>query len=306
MPRDFSPQEQDDSRRNIRDSGERAVDRHRHQRDQNHESQSLPKQERSPQRRPEERTPQRHFHDGRATVYDRDRGYRLSQTEIRTISELGKFRVIAAEDLADHTYRGNRDEARRDIERLGRLGLARKGTFEGPEASPRELLTLTKRGHRLLRANHLVPRTQATYHGFVKPREANHDADLYRLYQKEVARIEAEGGRNLRVVLDYELKRRVNRDIARFGASARPEIAARHGLEVVRNKIPVPDLRIEYETRDGDMARVNLELVTEHYRGRHIAEKVHAGFSLYAPRGDADRLRRVLDQRELTADILSL
>ena len=68
----------------------------------------------------------------------------------------------------------------------------------------------------------------------------------------------------------------------------------------------MPDLRIEYETLDGEIARVNLELVTEHYRGRHVAEKVHAGFSLYTPRGEADRLRRVLDQRELTADILSL
>lgn len=75
----------------------------------------------------------------------------------------------------------------------------------------------------------------------------------------------------------------------------------RHGLQVVRNKIPVPDLRIEYQTREGDAARINLELVTEHYRGRLVADKVHTGFSLYTPRGEADHLRRVLDQRELTA-----
>jgi hypothetical protein len=37
------------------------------------------------------------------------------------------------------------------------------------------------------------------------------------------------------------------------------------------------------------MARDNLELVTEHYRGRHVADKVHAGFCLYTPRGEADR-----------------
>ena len=144
------------------------------------------------------------------------------------------------------------------------------------------------------------------YHSFVKPREANHDADLYRLYQKEIARIEEKGGKNLRVVLDYELKRKINREIARLGTDARPEIAARHGLQVVRNKIPIPDLRIEYETREGDAARVNLELVTEHYRGSHVADKVHAGFSLYTPHGEADHLRRVLDQHELTAEILSL
>ncbi len=94
--------------------------------------------------------------------------------------------------------------------------------------------------------------------------------------------------------------------MARFGTPARKEIAERHGLRVVRHKIPIPDMQIEYETRGGDMARVNLELVTEHYRGRSVAEKVRAGFSLYTPNGEADHLRRVLDQQELTAEILSL
>jgi len=37
-----------------------------------------------------------------------------------------------------------------------------------------------------------------------------------------------------------------------------------------------------------------------------IAEKARAGFSLYTPRGEGDKLRRVLDQQELTAEILSL
>jgi len=74
----------------------------------------------------------------------------------------------------------------------------------------------------------------------------------------------------------------------------------------VGNKIPVPDLRIEYETREGDMGRVDLELATENYRPRQIAEKARAGFSLYASPSDADRVRRVLDQYELTAEILTL
>jgi hypothetical protein len=230
----------------------------------------------------------------------------LTDTEVRTIGELGKFRVIATHDLARQLYAGSHEDAALDLGSLIRQGLARKGVFEGPEATPRELVTLTRRGHRLLRANRLVPKGQAIYHGFVKPKEANHDADLYRLYQKEAARIEKEGGTNLRVILDYELKRRINRDFARFGTTARKEIAERHGLRVVRNKIPIPDMRIEYETREGDMERVNLELVTEHYRGRQIAEKVRAGFSLFTTHGETDRLRRVLDQQELTAEILSI
>ena len=70
--------------------------------------------------------------------------------------------------------------------------------------------------------------------------------------------------------------------------------------------MPIPDLRIEYETRDGEAARVDLELVTEHYRPGQLADKARAGFSLYASRGERDHLRRVLEQQELTAEILTL
>jgi hypothetical protein len=308
MSRDFTPPDLGDLGRDLPESDARSVGRLSQDQDRDAAEQTPPARlpERSPERGPEDRRPELHFRDGRAVLYDRDRGYRLGESEIRTIIELGKFRVVATHDLSEHTYGGQRELADRDVQNLVRQGLARKGTFNGPEANPRELLTLTKRGHRLLRANRLASKNQAVYHGFVKPREANHDADLYRLYQKEAARIEDRGGRNLRVILDYELKRKINREMARLGTEARPEIAARHGLQMVGNKIPVPDLRIEYETPDGDTARVNLELVTEHYRGRHVADKVHAGFSLYTPRGEADHLRRVLDQHELTADILSL
>ena len=243
---------------------------------------------------------------GRAAFYDRDRGYRLRESEIQTIAELGKFRVIALEDLAQHAYHGRRHQFDQDRQRLIRKGLVRQRTFEGSEASPRELLTLTPKGHRLLRATRHLPATQEVYHDFVNPREANHDADLYRLYQKEAPRIEAKGGRNLRVILGYELKRKIIRDLANLGVQAQAEIAARNGLRVVCNKIPLPDLSIEYEDSQGEMARVNLELVTEHYRPRQIAEKARAGFSLYTPHGETDRLRRALDRHELTADILSL
>ena len=238
--------------------------------------------------------------------YDRDRGYRLRESEVRTLADLGKFRIVGAEDVAIHVYAGRFEEMQKDLRSLQRQGLVRQGTFLGPEENPRVLLTLTKRGHRLLRANRIVPKDQALYHGFVKLREANHDADLYKLYQKHLVQIIKEGGHNPRVILDYELKRKINRDIARLGREARPEIARTHGLRVVRGRIPVPDLRIEYERPDGAEARVDLELVTEHYRGRSLADKVKAGFSLYTPRGESFRLRRVLDGQELTAEILSL
>jgi hypothetical protein len=263
-------------------------------------------QDRIQESAPHQRNSERRSSARRTVLYDRDREYLLDESEIATMRELGKFRVIAVEDLLQHAYRGQSVELERDRQALLRRGLVRQGVFEGPEANPRRLLTLTERGHHLLCRNRLLPEHQASYHGFFKPREANHDADLYRLYQKESSRIQASGGRNLRVMLDFELQRKVNRDIAKFGTEARPEIAARHGLSCVRNKIPIPDLAIEYETRDGELARVHLELVTEHYRPSQVAEKVRAGFSLYTPRGESDHLRRVLDQAELAADILSL
>jgi len=131
------------------------------------------------------------------------------------------------------------------------------------------------------------------------------------MYYSAASKIEQQGGRNLRVILDYELKKRVYHDLAKLGPQRestvkKKEIAEKHGLQLVRGKIPLPDLRIEYETREGEIARVDLELATEHYRGRTLAEKVRAGFSIYAHAQDATGLRRVMDQNELTAEILSL
>jgi len=254
----------------------------------------------------EREQPEVYSRSARAVYYNGDRGYKVGASEIRSMVELGKFRAISETDLGNYLYGGESKLLKRDLEHLDRQGLVQRGRFEGCEGSSRTLVTLTKRGDRLLKANRIVPRDQVTYCGFVRPREANHDADLYRLYQKEAARIEQIGGHIRRVVLDFEITGKVNRDLAKFGSEARPEIAVRHGLQVVGNKIPIPDMQIEYETRDGDEARVNLELVTEHYRGREMAEKARAGFSLYTARGEGDKLRRVLDQQELTAEIFSL
>src|SRR3984893_12773380 len=118
---------------------------------------------------------------------------------------------------------------REDIRNLGRQGLIRQKTCEGPDANPRELLTLTKEGSKLLRTNRFFPEDQAAYYGFVKPKEANHDADIYRLYQKGITKILNQCGRNSRVVLDFEPKKNLNRDFVRFWHESRNQIAAQHG-----------------------------------------------------------------------------
>lgn len=246
------------------------------------------------------------------TIYEvRNRTYRLRPAEITTMIEIGKFRAVAVDDLRDHVYNHDRNALKPHVENLIRQGLVQMKSVPHEERGSRQLVALTKPGYRLLTELRFPGQNQALYSGFANPREADHDANLYRLYQKAASKIARAGGRNLRVVLDYELKKRVYHDLAKLGPQrnqleSRQSVAEGHGLQVVRGKIPLPDLRIEYETLDGERARVDLELATSHYRGRTLAQKVRAGFSIYAKGSDAAHLRRVLDQRELTAEILSL
>jgi hypothetical protein len=186
----------------------------------------------------------------RALYQLRGRTYRLRVSEIATMLEFGKFRAVAKEDLAQFVYRGDNDRMKLEVENLFRQGLVEIKSIPHEESGSRQLLTLTANGQRFLAETRSTPEGQTLYHGFTKPREAHHDADLYRLYQKASEKIERQGGRNLRVVLDYEIKKRVYRDLARLeNDRSSPDnkrvIAERHGLHVVRDKIPVPDIRVE-------------------------------------------------------------
>ena len=174
---------------------------------------------------------------------------------------------------------------------------------------------LTRKGRRYIEHNRPANAAsrQVFYHGFVKRREARHDAAIYRLYQRESERITRAGGKINRVILDFELKRSINRELAKIHTlpaeeqlSRRQEIAAAHDLTVVSGKIPLPDLRLEYETPDQQQDKVDLELVSGEYRHGQIADKARAGFTLYALAEDAVRLRPALADPEIMQDILSL
>ena len=240
-----------------------------------------------------------------------DRTFLLRDSELKTMTELGTFRLVAATDLSRFAYANDAARMERDLDRLKAQGLVAERTLPTSGRKALRVVALTKTGKRLLENTNLVPEGQAIYHGIVKPREAKHDAELYRLFQSEAARIENAGGRPLRVVLDYELQRDLNRERARLteGGNDPREIerlAAHHGLAVVDGRIPVPDMRIEYHTAEFEIRSVDLELATRHYRPRGIAEKAKAGFSLYSHREDAARLRRILDGQELSARIFAL
>ena len=249
----------------------------------------------------------------RTNYRERDRGYSLRQSEIHTLTEVAKFRVVAVEDLAKFAYRGDRSRMENDLRGLSHQGLVERRETSVLKKESRQVLTLTKPGERLVRRQRFVPEDQAIYSGLVKPKEARHDADLYRLYHKVADKIEHRGGKILRVQLDYELKEELYRKLGRAQAQEKNEafhlkhaFAQQLHLPVVDGKVSLPDLRIEYTNQEMEIARVDLELATDHYHAGHLAEKVRAGFQIYARSEDVAGLRRVRDDREIMTAILSL
>jgi hypothetical protein len=135
-----------------------------------------------------------------------------------------------------------------------------------------------------------------------------HDAAIYSMFLIEAERIERAGGRVTRVLLDYELKKRAYSPLA-HGLSAlayaqrQREIARENGLEVVDGRLAFPDLRIEYETREGEERSIDFELATRNYRAAHVRAKAKAGFKVYADTRSR-RLSAVLDGHDLMVEIL--
>jgi len=219
--------------------------------------------------------------------------------------------MVPADDLARFAYRGDRARMESDLGSLSRQGLIEERSIEGHSSYSTRVLTLTKEGHRLLGQAQIVSNRQTIYHGFVKAKEARHDADLYRLYHEVAREIDAVGGKVRRVILDYELKQELYRKLSRVDpnkklAYERIRLADQYDLKVVNDKIPVPDLRIEYEDECRDLRRLDLEIATRDYRPQGLAEKAKAGFHLFARQQDHPKLRRVLDTHEITAEIFAL
>lgn len=257
-------------------------------------------------------SPDRHRSNEPRTPYrDRERTYSLRSSEIQTLKELGTFRAVDSEALAEIGYGGNRASMDQDLKNLARQSLISRRSIQGARTERVQILVLTKAGRRFLAKQKLVPKDRPIYYGLVKPKEVLHDASLYRLYHKAARQIERDGGTVRKVALDYELKKQINKELARLGADRhnrdkKSEIAQTHGIRVINGRVVVPDLQVEYENADGHLARVNLELATKHYRPSQLQAKAQAGFALYAAGQDSDRLRRVLNDREITAEILSL
>jgi DNA-binding MarR family transcriptional regulator len=234
---------------------------------------------------------------GERQVYrDRDREYRLNDAEVTVIRDVGRFRIVDSQDLAKFIYKSQPEPAQRDLRHLEDQKLIRFVKIPGKERI--KYATLTKQGKELVSRHFRRIPGQEIYYGVKKLREAEHDAAVYRMYRAEADRLREKGFQPRRIKLDYELKRDVQRELARerqkYGKDlpqGRMEIAEKNKLTIVNNAIQIPDLRIEYRGEDDapglDMSggSVDLEYVSDHYKPGQIAAKRAAGFTMYHERG---------------------
>ena len=233
----------------------------------------------------------------------------ISPRQEQILWEAGRFRTVAASDLARTHYAGNHAALDRDLHALAGLIDRQKISLDN-RSHTIAVVSLTREGKRLLKKSGSASE-QAIYAGLVKPREVAHDASLYRMYLAEARRIEANGGRVRRIILDYELKKRAYSPLAKAKQDLPPfeyaerqqEIAKDNDLSIVDGHLVLPDLRLEYETPDGEIRHIDLELATRNYRAAHIHSKSKAGFKVYVD-STSKPLSAVLDEHDLIAELL--
>jgi predicted transcriptional regulator len=263
------------------------------------------------------RTHESHLPDrsprNRTRYRDQDRTYSLRHREIVAMTDIGTFRTVDVRDLSRFAYGGNEAAMNYDLGELRAQGLVEEKTVPQAHKEPRNVVALTERGHRILRKASGLRKDQAIYHGYVKAREINHDADLYKVYQEAAIEIRQQGGKPVRVRLDFELKAAIQRERNALKGRAEGErgerleaFAKEHGLTISETVIRVPDVQVEYETRDGELERTNLELVSENYRTEGIRSKAESGFTIYARGDDTTRVRRALHDTHTVERILSI
>jgi hypothetical protein len=244
-------------------------------------------------------------------------GIRLRSEERTMLSEIGRFRVLAVKDIASTIYAGDERGMRTDVRYLEEHGLVRLDSVaarnDGRWIAPRriEVVTLTKHGHELAHETGKFGLDQRLYHGLVKPRETEHDTQIYRAYLKEAERISNLGGKPMRVELDFELKQKVQKAIyaarksepERDLAEIKHEVAERFELPYVRDKIGIPDARVHYELEQGSRtAFCDVEVATAAYRPRHLQAKVAAGFRVYACSADRGVVAARIENKHHTLD----
>jgi hypothetical protein len=230
----------------------------------------------------------------RERVYAEARGFELRGSDVRTLATVGAFRVVPSTDLRDA------DTRPRDLRHLQDIGLVDTSPYVVGKTRTR-LVTLTPRGRDVLeqaRRSRDPEAGQRFYAGVRKPRELAHDAQLYRAYRRAAERLIDRGARIRRVVLEEDLKRAYQRFLQasnrrRRETDGRPDRSAdeiaqwaqSQQLPMDGDHVQFPDLRIEYEEREGRRVIEDVEVTTPHYRGAHAAAKARSGFTRYRATG---------------------
>ncbi|MGA7155380.1 MAG: hypothetical protein WBY53_00955 [Acidobacteriaceae bacterium] len=257
-------------------------------------------------------------------------GMSLREEERRVLAEVGRFRVIATRDLAETVYDNRPSRMERDLSFLREQGLIQVDAVNarrdgrGGRVEKIEVVTLTRAGRDMARQTSGLPQDQRFYSGMVKPREVEHDTQIYRAYGKEAERIEKKGGTNLRVQLDFELKSQVQKAIhaerkanpEREMAEIKEQVAGQLELPFVDGGIQIPDARIEYDLphdpdRDIDTgsrtSHDDIEVLTAAYRPGHLRAKAQSGFHVYASSSDRATLTaKIENDQHLMERILEL
>ncbi|MCY4659195.1 MAG: hypothetical protein OXF93_05200 [Acidobacteria bacterium] len=218
------------------------------------------------------------------------------------VRDVGTFRAVALRDLVERQFDGHPFAAGKGIAHAARRGWIERRKARGPRGGEFTVLVATEAG--AARAAELWRAAgrseQRTFAGAVQPGQWAHDVGVYRAVGREQARIEAAGGQVTRIRIDAELRSLVaaRSERARRAARAdeeRRQAAAALGLPVEGGKVLVPDAQVEYVDAAGRTGRCNVEVASEHYRGRAIRAKARAGFAMYAASGRAaSAVRRAL------------
>ena len=244
-------------------------------------------------------------------------GLRLHREEETLLAETGRFRILSLKDAAQAIYGGDERALRSDLRFLQERELVSldivNARRDGRSNSIKrlEVITLTRSGEKLTRTKNSFSPGQKFYHGLVKPREVEHDSQIYRAYHKEWKKIERKGGSNSRVRLDFELKSQIQKaiyvarkgDPERYLNEIKQQVAAEQKLPFLDGQIQIPDARIEYDLDQGSRTGFsNIEVVTAAYRPGHLRAKAQAGFHTYVSSRDASSLSQTIEQEHHLLD----
>jgi len=269
----------------------------------------------------------------RNTIPSQTIGMQLRPEERTAMLQLGRFRIIRTNDLAETIYDGKQRKLDEDLRYLRSKGLVETRHINLRRDGKRrqidrvEVASLTRDGRAWLRMSGEVPKGQTVYYGFVKPREMEHDSLIYRAYRDAAARVENSGGTNLRVKLDFEIKADVQKDIYRARkidpkrgiGEIKKKVAQKHDLPFINEKIQIPDARIEFDLKVDDSrsqeldqgsragGHEDIEVLTAAYRRAHLRSKAQAGFRAYASRADRSSITaKIEDDHDMMREIFDL